>query len=53
MILGLHHAQITISKGAEEEDKNFYCNLLGLEEIENPVSLSILKVMERSYNKQI
>ncbi|MEK4425212.1 VOC family protein [Solibacillus sp. FSL K6-1523] len=39
MILGLHHAQITIPKGAEEECKNFYCNLLGLEEIEKPVSL--------------
>ena len=39
MILGLHHAQITIPKGAEEEGKNFYCNVLGLEEIEKPVSL--------------
>ena len=25
MILGLHHAQITIPKGAEEEGKHFYC----------------------------
>ena len=39
MILGLHHAQITIPKGAEEEGKNFYCNILGLKEIEKPVSL--------------
>ena len=39
MILGLHHAQITIPKGAEEEGKNFYCNVLGLKEIEKPVSL--------------
>ncbi|ATP39948.1 glyoxalase [Solibacillus sp. R5-41] len=39
MILGLHHAQITIPKGAEEEGKNFYCNVLGLEAIEKPVSL--------------
>lgn len=39
MILGLHHAQITIPKGTEEEGKNFYCNILGLEEIEKPVSL--------------
>ena len=39
MILGLHHAQITIPKGAEEEGKKFYCNVLGLEEIEKPVSL--------------
>ena len=39
MILGLHHAQISIPKGAEEEGKNFYCNILGLKEIEKPVSL--------------
>ena len=39
MILGLHHAQITIQKGAEEEGRNFYCNILGLKEIEKPVSL--------------
>ncbi|MBD7984380.1 VOC family protein [Sporosarcina sp. Sa2YVA2] len=39
MILGLHHAQITIPIGAEEEGKQFYCDLLGLEEIEKPDSL--------------
>ena len=39
MILGLHHAQITIPKGTEEEGKHFYCNVLGLKEIEKPVSL--------------
>jgi len=39
MILGLHHAQITIPKGTEEEGKRFYCNLLGLDEIEKPDSL--------------
>ena len=39
MILGLHHAQITIPKGAEEEGRNFYCNILGLKEIDKPVSL--------------
>lgn len=39
MILGLHHAQITIPKGAEEEGKQFYCLVLGLEEIEKPDSL--------------
>src|SRR5690625_71374 len=39
MILGLHHAQITIPKDTEEEGKRFYCNLLGLEEIKNPDSL--------------
>lgn len=39
MILGLHHAQITIPKGAEEKGKRFYCNVLGLKEIEKPDSL--------------
>ncbi|WP_100406971.1 VOC family protein [Bacillus solitudinis] len=39
MIIGLHHAQITIPKGTEEEGKKFYCNVLGLEEIEKPDTL--------------
>lgn len=39
MIIGLHHAQITVPKGAEEEGKKFYCNVLGLAEIEKPDSL--------------
>lgn len=39
MILGLHHVQITIPKGTEEEGKHFYCDVLGLKEIEKPVSL--------------
>lgn len=39
MILGLHHAQITIPKGAEDEAKHFYCTVLGLTEIVKPVSL--------------
>ena len=39
MILGLHHAQITIPKGTEEKAKDFYCQVLGLEEIEKPISL--------------
>lgn len=39
MILGLHHVQITIPKGAEEEGKRFYCGILGLEEIDKPITL--------------
>ncbi len=39
MILGLHHAQITIPKGAEEEGRKFYCDVLNLPEIEKPESL--------------
>jgi len=39
MIIGLHHVQITIPKGAETEARAFYCGLLGLPEIEKPDSL--------------
>ena len=39
MILGLHHAQITIPKNAEAEGKAFYCGILGLTEKEKPESL--------------
>ncbi|SER23629.1 Catechol 2,3-dioxygenase [Gracilibacillus ureilyticus] len=39
MITGLHHAQITIPKGAEQQGKDFYCNVLGLSEIDKPDSL--------------
>lgn len=38
-IIGLHHAQITIPKGAEEQARQFYCGVLGLSEIEKPASL--------------
>jgi catechol 2,3-dioxygenase-like lactoylglutathione lyase family enzyme len=40
MILGVHHVQITIPKGAEEEAREFYCGLLGLTEIPKPVELT-------------
>jgi catechol 2,3-dioxygenase-like lactoylglutathione lyase family enzyme len=36
MILGVDHAQITIPKDAEHEAREFYCNFLGLKEIEKP-----------------
>lgn len=38
-VVGLHHVQVTIQKGAEAEGRAFYCGLLGLEEIEKPLSL--------------
>jgi catechol 2,3-dioxygenase-like lactoylglutathione lyase family enzyme len=38
-IQGLHHAQITIPCGAEEQGRQFYCQLLSLPEIEKPDSL--------------
>jgi catechol 2,3-dioxygenase-like lactoylglutathione lyase family enzyme len=38
-IHGLHHAQITIPIGAEEQGRQFYCHLLELSEIPKPDSL--------------
>ncbi|WP_312094323.1 VOC family protein [Niallia sp.] len=38
-IIGVHHVQITIPKGLEQQAKEFYCEVLGLTEIEKPVSL--------------
>ena len=39
MILKVHHAQITIPKGAETAAREFYCGVLGLREILKPQSL--------------
>ena len=39
MILQIHHAQITIPKGFEDEARKFYCGILGLKEIPKPESL--------------
>lgn len=39
LIIRLHHAQITIPKGMEMQARQFYCDLLGLPEIEKPQSL--------------
>ena len=39
MILSVHHAQITIPKGAEAEAREFYCEFLGLKEVPKPESL--------------
>lgn len=38
-ILRLHHAQITIPRGKEDEGRQFYCGVLGLAEVEKPESL--------------
>jgi catechol 2,3-dioxygenase-like lactoylglutathione lyase family enzyme len=40
MIVGVHHAQITIPVGAEEAGREFYCGFLGLEEVAKPASLA-------------
>jgi catechol 2,3-dioxygenase-like lactoylglutathione lyase family enzyme len=39
MIVRIHHAQITIPRGAEDECRRFYCQLLGLPEVEKPAAL--------------
>lgn len=38
-IMRLHHANISIPSGKEEEARTFYVGLLGLEEIEKPEAL--------------
>ena len=35
----LHHVQITVPKGAEDEARRFYCGLLGLREVPKPENL--------------
>ena len=40
MILQIHHAQITIPKGAEDEARAFYCGVLGLNELPKPEELA-------------
>jgi catechol 2,3-dioxygenase-like lactoylglutathione lyase family enzyme len=40
MILAIHHAQITIPKGAENSAREFYCAVLGLKEIPKPEELA-------------
>jgi hypothetical protein len=39
MILRVHHAQVGIPRGSEEEARRFYCDFLCLQEIEKPDSL--------------
>ena len=40
MIRGIHHAQVSIPVGAEDEARAFYCGVLGLTEIPKPDSLA-------------
>jgi catechol 2,3-dioxygenase-like lactoylglutathione lyase family enzyme len=40
MILKIHHAQITIPNGAEDKAREFYCRVLGLEELPKPEQLA-------------
>jgi len=39
VILSIHHAQITVPRGAEDQAREFYCGTLGLKEISKPDAL--------------
>lgn len=39
MIVGLHHTQITVPRGAEAQARQFYCGTLGLAELGKPAAL--------------
>jgi catechol 2,3-dioxygenase-like lactoylglutathione lyase family enzyme len=39
LIRGIHHVQITVPAGREEEARAFYVDVLGLAEVEKPESL--------------
>jgi catechol 2,3-dioxygenase-like lactoylglutathione lyase family enzyme len=39
MIIGIDHVQITVPRGQEQAARDFYCNVLGLTEIEKPDAL--------------
>lgn len=39
MIIGIHHAQITVPKGSEDEAREFYSGVLGMKEIAKPSEL--------------
>jgi len=41
MIVGLHHAQVTVPLGAEDAARAFYCGTLGLREIPKPPRLAV------------
>jgi catechol 2,3-dioxygenase-like lactoylglutathione lyase family enzyme len=40
MIDGIHHVQLTVPPGAEEEARRFYCRVLGLAELQKPATLT-------------
>lgn len=39
MIEGVHHVQVSIPVGAEDDARNFYCGVLGLKEVPKPDAL--------------
>ncbi len=41
MIRALHHVEVTIPVGAEDEARRFYCDALGLREVPKPAALAV------------
>lgn len=39
-IARIHHAQITVPEGKEDDARNFYCGVMGLPEVPKPASLA-------------
>jgi len=39
-IVRLHHAQITVPRAAEAQARRFYCDVLGLPELQKPAALA-------------
>ena len=39
-IVGIDHVQLAIPEGGKERAKQFFCNLLGMEEVKKPSNLS-------------
>jgi catechol 2,3-dioxygenase-like lactoylglutathione lyase family enzyme len=39
MLAAVNHVQITVPEGSEEEAREFYCDVLGLREMEKPEAL--------------
>ena len=40
MLTAVHHAQVSIPIGSEDEARSFYCGILGMTEIPKPASLA-------------
>ena len=40
MISAVHHVQVSIPVGEEDQAREFYCNILGMKEIPKPESLA-------------
>ncbi|MDB5321840.1 MAG: glyoxalase [Phycisphaerales bacterium] len=39
VVVGIHHVQITVPEGQDGAARDFYCNVMGLREIEKPKAL--------------